>query len=144
MNVLASERFGQYYLLRLSLRKSAKIVYGNVLRMDWNDMLTKDRCSYILSNPPFVGTKYQAPEQRADLQLVFGRTPNAELLDYVGCWYLKAAESAYKRQLCPPAPITHNSPKRYHLTKFWCKINFWVVAAASEAQKLKCFERLYG
>jgi len=91
MNVLASERFGQYYL-RLPLKKSAKIVHANALRIDWNDALPKNQCSYILSNPPFVGAKYQTAEQKTDSRLVFGKTSNAGLLDYVACWYIKAAE----------------------------------------------------
>jgi len=91
MNVLASERFGQYYV-RLPLKKSAKIVHDNALRIDWNDVLPKERCSYILGNPPFVGAKYQDSVQKEDARLVFGKTPNAGLLDYVACWYFKAAE----------------------------------------------------
>ena len=91
MNVLASERFGQYYV-RLPLQKSAKIVHGNALRIDWNEVLPKEKCSYILGNPPFVGAKYQEAEQKEDAKLVFGKTANAGLLDYVSCWYFKAAE----------------------------------------------------
>jgi len=91
MNMLASERFGQYYV-RLPLKKSAKIVFGNALRIDWNDVLSKQKCSYILGNPPFVGAKYQDAVQKEDIRLVFGKMPNVGLLDYVSCWYFKAAE----------------------------------------------------
>jgi len=91
MNVLASERFGRYYV-RLPLQKTAKIVHGNALRIDWNDVLPKKECSYILGNPPFVGAKYQDAVQKEDAKLVFEKTVNAGLLDYVACWYFKAAE----------------------------------------------------
>ena len=91
MNVLASEKFGQYFV-RLPLRKTAKIVHGNALRTDWNDVIPKEKCSYLLGNPPFVGAKYQEAEQKEDAKLVFGKAANAGLLDYVSCWYFKAAE----------------------------------------------------
>ncbi|MDX2067301.1 MAG: DNA methyltransferase [Haliscomenobacter sp.] len=38
MNLRVSEEFGQYFL-RLPLNKSAKIVHGNALRIDWRDLL---------------------------------------------------------------------------------------------------------
>jgi len=98
MDMLAAERFGRHYL-RLHSRKSAKIIQANALRIDWNDVLPKDQCSCILSNPPFVGAKYKTAEQKTDSGLVFGRTPNAGLLDYVACWYLKAAEYIYGTQI---------------------------------------------
>ncbi|MCL2305129.1 MAG: N-6 DNA methylase, partial [Planctomycetaceae bacterium] len=91
MNVLASERFGQYYV-RLPLTKSAKIVHGNALRIDWNDVLPKEKCSYILGNPPYVGKQFQSPEQKEDMALVLGDIRGSGILDYVACWYFKAAE----------------------------------------------------
>ncbi|MDA3885177.1 MAG: class I SAM-dependent DNA methyltransferase [Candidatus Delongbacteria bacterium] len=38
MNMLVSEEFGQYFA-RLPLKKAAKIVHGNALRMDWNSII---------------------------------------------------------------------------------------------------------
>ena len=90
MNMLASERFGQYYV-RLPLTKSAKIVYGNALRIDWNDVLSKKKCSYILGNPPYVGKKEQHQEQKKDSELILGNIPGSGILDYVANWFLSAA-----------------------------------------------------
>jgi hypothetical protein len=42
MNIIASQRFGDYYV-RLPLRKSAAIVHGNALRMDWQSLLNKEK-----------------------------------------------------------------------------------------------------
>jgi hypothetical protein len=41
MNMLVSSEFGQYFV-RLPLKKSANIVHGNALRMNWEDLLKKD------------------------------------------------------------------------------------------------------
>jgi hypothetical protein len=91
MNLLLAERFGQYFT-RLPLRKAAKIVHGNALRLDWRGFVNPAEISYILGNPPFVGAKYQSAEQRADMAAAAKGVKNAGLLDYVAGWYFKAAD----------------------------------------------------
>ena len=54
MNVRVSEEFGNYFA-RIPLVSTPHIVHGNALRVDWNDVLPAERCSYVLGNPPFVG-----------------------------------------------------------------------------------------
>ncbi len=90
MNMLVSEEFGQYFA-RLPLTKSAKIVHGNSLRIDWEDVVPKNELSYILGNPPFYGKSLQTKEQKEDMQLTFGKVKGAGVLDYVAAWYYKAA-----------------------------------------------------
>lgn len=91
MNQMVSEAFGQSYQ-RIPLRKNPKIKCGNALQMDWNEILPRSECTYIIGNPPFVGAKYQTDSQRADMDLVAKDVDNGGLLDYVCGWYLKAAE----------------------------------------------------
>ena len=91
MNQRLSEAFGAYFV-RLPLRKSAKILVGNALRLDWKQVLPSAQCAFVLGNPPFVGAKYQTPAQRADMDAVAGQINNSGLLDYVTGWYFKAAE----------------------------------------------------
>lgn len=91
MNQMVSEAFGQSYQ-RIPLRKNPKIKCGNALQMDWNEVLPKTECTYIIGNPPFVGAKYQTDSQRADMDQVAKDVDNGGLLDYVCGWYLKAAE----------------------------------------------------
>jgi hypothetical protein len=90
MNQQAAEAFGQSFD-RLPLRAAPHIVHANALRMDWNDVLPREQCSYVMGNPPFVGGKFQTNEQRADMEIVAANVENAGLLDYVCGWYLKAA-----------------------------------------------------
>ena len=91
MNLRISEEFGSYYA-RLPLRKSAKIVHGNALRIDWEDVVPKNELSYILGNPPFYGKQYQSKEQKEDMARVFSGVKGAGVLDYVTAWYLKASK----------------------------------------------------
>ncbi len=88
MNMLISNEFGQYFV-RLPLKKSAKIVHENSLKIEWNSVLSKDLLSYIIGNPPFIGERYQTSEQRNDLEIVFEQKIK---LDYVAGWYLKSAK----------------------------------------------------
>lgn len=49
--------------------------------------------TYICGNPPYVGSKKQSTEQKADLEAIFAkRTKNWKSLDYVAGWFMKAAD----------------------------------------------------
>ena len=91
MNVLVGEAFGQA-LVRIPLVKSANVVHGNALKMDWNSVVPATKCSFILGNPPFVGAKLMDDDQRAQMEVIFKGVKNAGLLDYVSAWYLKCAD----------------------------------------------------
>ena len=74
----------------LPLKSNDNIHEGNALRMDWNDLLPAEQCSYIIGNPPFVGQKQRSAEQKRDIMDVW-KTKSIGLLDYVTCWYRIAA-----------------------------------------------------
>jgi len=91
MNLRVSEHFGEN-VVRLPLKKSATIVHGNALRMDWNDVVAAGELDFILGNPPFIGSKMMSAEQREDLLAIAGPLKGAGVLDFVSAWYLKAAQ----------------------------------------------------
>ena len=75
----------------LPLKTNAHIVEGNALRIDWNDVVPKDKLNYIMGNPPFVGKKEQTKQQKQELIDVFGKAvKGVGNLDYVTAWYKKA------------------------------------------------------
>jgi hypothetical protein len=91
MNVRLSEEFGEY-IVNLPLTQSPHVVHGNALRLDWKEIVQPAALSYILGNPPFIGKKEQKKEQKDDLSLIFSDCGGTGVLDYVTCWYYKAAE----------------------------------------------------
>jgi hypothetical protein len=91
MNLRVSEEFGLYFA-RIPLKSSPHIAHGNALRLDWNDVLPAERCSYVLGNPPFLGKTYQSKEQKIDLARVMAGIKGAGDLDFVAGWYVKAAK----------------------------------------------------
>ena len=91
MNIKISEEFGEYFV-RLPLKKSASIHNVNALRTDWETIISKDQLSYILGNPPFSGKHLQDKEQKEDVSNIFYGVKGSGVLDYVTCWYIKAAQ----------------------------------------------------
>ncbi len=91
MNLMISEYFGQYFV-RLPLKKSANIVHGNSLQIPWENVISSDKLTYILGNPPFIGSKLLKPNQRKEMETIFSNVKNGKVLDYVTAWYLKASK----------------------------------------------------
>lgn len=85
----------------LPLKSNSNIHEGNALRMDWNDVLPAEKCSYICGNPPFVARAGRmsgeqnsskgmtSADQKKDKQAILGQRSGN--LDYVACWFKKAA-----------------------------------------------------
>lgn len=49
--------------------------------------------TYICGNPPYLGSKWQSDEQKADLKAIFdNRIKSWKTLDYVAGWFMKAAD----------------------------------------------------
>lgn len=91
MNILVSQEFGNAFV-RIPLIKSANIVQGNALRIDWSTVISPKRCSFILGNPPFKGSSFQTKEQKTDLMSVLTGIQGAGKLDFVSGWFAKAAK----------------------------------------------------
>ena len=81
----------------LPLKSYANIIEGNALRIDWNDVVPREKLNYIMGNPPFVGYSLQSTEQKADMLSIYvdekGKPyKTAGKIDYVAAWYFKSAE----------------------------------------------------
>jgi hypothetical protein len=91
MNMLVSSEFGQYFI-RLPLKKSAKIVHADALETDWENVVSKNELSFIIGNPPFIGSKIMKQSQRDQIVKQFDNADGSGVLDYVTGWYIKAAK----------------------------------------------------
>lgn len=74
------------------LKSYANIIEGNALHIDWNEVVPKEKLSYIMGNPPFVGGMMMTKEQRQDIITVVGEIKGVGELDFVSGWYYKATE----------------------------------------------------
>jgi hypothetical protein len=91
MNLRVSVEFGLYFA-RIPLKSTPGIRHANALRLDWNEVLPAERCTYLLGNPPFLGKTYQSKEQKSDLAAVMQGIHGAGDLDFVCGWYVLAAQ----------------------------------------------------
>ena len=76
----------------LPLVKSAHILNDNALQVDWEEFTPKEEIDYILGNPPFIGARFQNSEQKSETNQLYGNVKGAGKMDYVTCWYIKAAQ----------------------------------------------------
>ena len=105
---LKVKSLGLYYH-RLPLKKKANIVCANALKIDWADVIAPEQCSYIMGNPPFVGSTYQTKEQKTDCAEVFKGMEGAGVLDLVAAWHVKAARYIQANPTIPVAFVSTNS-----------------------------------
>ena len=117
LNMKLSDRFGQAFV-RLPLTESAHIHHGNALTTDWANVLSPKKCTYILGNPPFIGYSYRTKEQAKETEDICG-TKN---LDYVACWYIKAAQFIKNSQIKCALVSTNSICQGEQVSALWGKL----------------------
>lgn len=78
----------------LPLRDSGNIFHGNACRVNWLNVCPHmdGGETYIVGNPPYLGSGQQSADQKDDMKAVFSGNGNAyKRLDLVACWFAKAA-----------------------------------------------------
>ena len=108
MNTRVSEEFGQYFV-RLPLSKAPHILHGNALTEKWDQLVDPKQLTFIVGNPPFIGKQFQSASQKAELAQIFHDVKGAGILDYVACWYRKAAEIMVVNPAVRTAFVSTNS-----------------------------------
>ena len=95
MNRELGDMFGHAYA-RIPIRKSPHIAVADALEADWGGVLPPERCSYVLGNPPFGGSKVMTAEQRGQIRRIAaaGGAGSGGTLDYVSGWFIKASRYA--------------------------------------------------
>ena len=76
----------------LPIKSYSNIVEGNALKLNWEEIVPKNKLSYIIGNPPFLGARLMSSSQKEDMLHVFGKLKGVGNLDYVSAWYRKSAE----------------------------------------------------
>jgi len=75
----------------LPLKSYANIIEANALRIDWNEVVPKEKLHYIMGNPPFIGAMMMSNDQRLELAVNLPQCPKVGELDYVAGWYAVSA-----------------------------------------------------
>uniref|UniRef100_UPI0035B0B8EF class I SAM-dependent DNA methyltransferase n=1 Tax=Flavobacterium sp. TaxID=239 RepID=UPI0035B0B8EF len=76
----------------LPLKQAGNIVAANAARKNWEEVCPKNEGDeiYIIGNPPYLGSRNQDAEQKADMEFVFRK--DYKSLDYVSIWFYKGAK----------------------------------------------------
>lgn len=94
MNVFFDEKLEGYGKSEpiLPLKQAGNIVAGNAARINWEEVCPKNEGDeiYIIGNPPYLGSRNQDAEQKADMEFVFRK--DYKSLDYVSIWFYKGAK----------------------------------------------------
>ena len=91
MNRLLAKKFGECFV-HIPLMEGANIICGNALTLDWKELILPDKLSYIIGNPPFLGSRKMNATQKAELKMIFPNIKQRGDLDYVTCWFQKACD----------------------------------------------------
>ncbi len=106
----------------LPLKSYTNIVEGNALRIDWNDVVSRERLNYIMGNPPFVGASMMTAEQKNDAVSVFGKGKRVNSIDYVGAWYYKAAGLMQGTAIRAALVSTNSITQGEQVAPLWSKL----------------------
>jgi hypothetical protein len=118
MNREFARQFGREPDL-LPLKSSAHIVIGNSLQLDWAAVIKPANLNHIIGNPPFRGSKMQSDTQKQELATLFGKVQNAKQLDYVACWFKKAADFIQKTRISVAFVSTNSITQGEQVAPLW-------------------------
>lgn len=105
-----TERIIQQEMDFLPLKSYTNIHESNALRIEWESVVPKDHLNYIIGNPPFVGARIMSENQKQDVIDIFGANwKNVGNMDYVCCWYKKAADLMKVASQARAALVSTNS-----------------------------------
>ena len=103
----------------LPLKSYANIIEANALRIDWNEVVPKEKLNYIMGNPPFVGQSVRTKEQAEDMTDIFGKGSIETKLDYVLCWYYKAIQYMENTSILAAYVSTNSICQGESVPTFW-------------------------
>jgi hypothetical protein len=103
----------------LPLKTYTNIIEANALRIDWEDVVPKEKLNYIMGNPPFVGYKYQTVSQKSEITTIASNYNNFGTLDYVSCWYIKASNIMNNTNINTAFVSTNSICQGEHICALW-------------------------
>jgi hypothetical protein len=98
----------------LPLKETGNIVCGNALRVAWESVCPHSDDpeveTYIVGNPPYLGSMMQTSEQKSDKVLVFENiSKNYKDLDYVAAWFVRGGQYIKRSTSSVAAFVSTNS-----------------------------------
>lgn len=108
----------------LPLKNSGNVINGNALEISWEEACppTDQSHTYILGNPPYLGSKKQSKSQKAEIAAIFAGTTNYKNLDYIACWFMLAAKYIQKASASSGLVTTNSIVQGDQVALLWPRI----------------------
>ncbi len=90
------------------LSASARVHHGNALTTTWAEVCPINDRTFIMGNPPFLGSLMMTEEQRADTRDIWRNHKKTGLVDFVTNWFIIAGNLAANTG-CQAAFVSTNS-----------------------------------
>lgn len=108
----------------LPIKSYSNIVEGNALSLNWEEVVPKDKLSYIIGNPPFIGYSFQTKEQKRDLLNIYvdeeGKSyKTAGKNDFVSAWFFKASQFMVNTRIKAAFVATNSITQGEQVTNVW-------------------------
>ena len=106
----------------LPLGKIATIHNVNAIRADWQLLCPPiDHAEvYVCGNPPYQGSVVQSEDQKSDITFLFANRLRAyKDLNYISCWFLKAAEYMQRGAISCAFVSTNSICQGEHVAMLW-------------------------
>lgn len=125
MNLLFKKVFGNIKP-SLPLKETGVITCQNAINIDWNNFCKFEKKTsyiYLISNPPFKGSRKQSSDQKNDIYKTLRHIHGYKRLDYVSLWYFKAKEYIEKNFNSSSSFVSTNSIcQGEHVNILWPEI----------------------
>lgn len=82
----------EYYRFSSELVSCDTITCADSLKVDWGNIVPRDRLSYIVANPPFLGSSNMKKALKRTIEDNFYNFEGRDGLDLCCFWYIKSAE----------------------------------------------------
>lgn len=82
----------EYYSFSGKLVSCHTITCADSLKVDWGSVVSKDKLSYIVANPPFLGSSNMKKALKRTIEDNFYNFEGRDGLDLCCFWYIKSAE----------------------------------------------------
>jgi type I restriction-modification system DNA methylase subunit len=120
MNVEFHELFGVEIAL-IPLKDTANVSCGNAIQLDWDSICPEasEKETYVVGNPPYLGSSQHTDLNRSDLVKAFGARTFDRRMDYVSAWFMKGAEYIVKHNCRLGFVSTNSICQGSHVEMLW-------------------------
>lgn len=110
----------------LPLTSNHNIHKENALKIDWSTVVNKEKLTYIVGNPPFLGFTYMDRDQKKDMASLFGKVKN---LDYVTAWFKKASDFIENSKIICSFVATNSISQGETVARLWKFLKIEIIFA---------------